>query len=164
MRIHRRGGPHRQRAFTLLELVIVVAILGVLALGVIPLAEVSVQRTKERDLRQGLREIRAALDAYKRAVDDGRIIGKADASGYPPSLGILVEGAIDAKTPNRMPIHFLRRLPRDPFADPALPAEATWGKRSYASAYSRPAEGDDIYDVYSRTEGTGLNGVAYRQW
>jgi len=148
----------------LLELVIVVAILGILALSAIPLAEVSVQRAKERELRQGLREIRAALDAYKRAVDDGRIIAKADASGYPPSLGILVEGAVDAKKSNRAPIHFLRRLPRDPFADAELPAEATWGKRSYASPYSRPAEGDDVYDVYSRAEGSGLNGIPYRRW
>ncbi|MCW5623148.1 MAG: type II secretion system protein [Burkholderiales bacterium] len=154
----------RARGFTLVELMIVVAILGVLALGAVPLGELTAQRSRERTLKDNLREIRTAIDAYKRAADEGRIARKADESGYPPSLTALVEGTADAKAPDRRMHYFLRRLPRDPFADPTLRPEDTWGKRSYASPPSRPAEGSDVFDVYSRSPGTGLNGIPYRQW
>jgi general secretion pathway protein G len=158
--------PSLARGFTLIELVVTVAIVGVLALGAVPLAELAAKRSKEQDLRAALRQIRAALDDYKHAVDDGRIVRRTDESGYPPTLSILVEGVPDAKDPQkRRRIYFLRRLPRDPFfGDPAVPAERTWGLRSYASPHDAPVAGADVFDVYSLAPGVGLNGVPYREW
>lgn len=154
----------RSGGFTLLEMMIVVAILGVLALGLLPLNDLAVQRAKESELRTALRQIRGALDAYKRAAEEGRVERKADESGYPRRLEDLVSGVKDAKAADGRKIHFLRRVPRDPFADAALPAERSWGLRSYASAPDNPTEGRDVFDVYSRSERVGLNGVPYRQW
>jgi len=112
-----------------------------------------------------LRELRTAIDAYKRAVDGGRVERKLDESGYPRRLEELVEGIVDVRDPNRRKIYFVRQLPRDPFrAIPAAPAASTWGKRSYESEPDQPKEGKDIYDVYSLSEGVGLNGVPYRRW
>jgi general secretion pathway protein G len=163
-----RGPGHAQfaaRGFTFIELLMTVAILALLASVALPLAEVAVQRSKEQELRRALREIRGAIDAYKDAVDRGRIAKKADASGYPPSLEVLVSGVEDAKDPDKKKIYFLRRLPRDPMNDDAtLSAEETWGKRSYASPPKAPAAGADVFDVYSRSEKAGLNGVPYREW
>ncbi len=151
--------------FTLIELVITVAIMALLASVVFPMAEVAVQRGKEQDLRTALREIREAIDAYKEASDDGRIIMKVDESGYPPSLDILVQGVSDATSPLDRKIYFLRRIPRDPFvSDPNIPAAETWGKRSYASSPNEPQEGDDVYDIYTLSTGVGLSGIAYREW
>ncbi len=150
--------------FTLIELMIVVAILAVLAVGAVPLGELAVQRTREQDLRLGLRQIRTAIDAYKKAADEGRVERKADETGYPRRLADLVNGMPHIKTPDKKLIRFLRRIPRDPFAPAELAAEETWGLRSYASPPSSPAPGADVYDVYSRREGVGLNGVPYRQW
>lgn len=152
------------RGFTLIELMIVVAILAVLAVGAVPLGELAVQRTREQDLRLGLRQIRTAIDAYKKAADEGRVERKAEETGYPRRLADLVNGMPDIKTPDRKLIRFLRRIPRDPFAPPELAADETWGLRSYASPPSSPAPGVDVYDVYSRREGVGLNGVPYREW
>lgn len=156
----------RQAAgFTLIELVVTVALVAILALVAVPLGELSVQRLREGELRSGLRQIREALDAYKHASDTGQVARRADGSGYPPSLDELVRGVPDAKSPSGAKIFFLRRLPRDPFAgDANLPATATWGKRSYASAPDMPQEGEDVFDVYSRSERIGLNGVALRDW
>ncbi len=152
--------------FTLVELIMTVAIIGLLASVVLPLAELSVQRTKEQDLRLALREIRSALDAYKKAVDEGKIIITAGASGYPESLQVLVDGAKDVKNPtsNSM-MYFLRRIPRDPMAtDSTKSNEETWGKRSYESSADDPQEGADVYDVYSLSSDTGINGVPYNKW
>jgi general secretion pathway protein G len=151
--------------FTLIELVVTVAIVSILAMAVVPLAELTAQRSREHDLRESLWQIRAALDDYKRAADEGRIERRVDSSGYPKTLQLLVDGVVDVKDPGGNRIYFLRRLPRDPFfADPSVPAELTWGKRSYASPADAPQEGADVYDVYSRAEGVGLNGLAYREW
>lgn len=151
--------------FTLIELLITVAILGILALGLVPLGELAVQRAKESELRTALRQIRGAIDAYKKAVDDGRVARKADESGYPPSLQALVAGVADAKTPVKQQIYFMRRMPRDPFfVDHTVAPEQTWGLRSYDSPPDSPRAGKDVFDVYSLAEGKGINGIPYRQW
>ena len=160
-----RNIPRRARGFTIIELVITVAIVALLASIALPLAEVAVQRGKEQELRGALRQVRDALDAYKQTVEEGRILKKAGASGYPKSLQVLVEGVDDAKNADGGKIYFLRRIPRVPFfVDSTVPAEQTWGLRSYASPPDDPKEGEDVFDIYSMASGTGLNGVAYREW
>jgi general secretion pathway protein G len=152
------------RAFTLVELIVTVAIVAILASAALPLAQIALQRGKEQEMRTALRQIREAIDAYKQAADDGRVAREADASGYPPSLDALVLGVDDVKLPVKKSIYFLRRLPRDPFAPDNLPAAETWGKRSYESPPDNPREGKDVFDVYSLNEGKGLNGVPYKEW
>jgi len=153
------------RGFTIIELVVTVAIIGVLVSVALPLAEVAVRRTKEQELRVALREIRTAIDEYRKAADDGRVERKADETGYPPSLDILVQGAANPKDPARRRTYFLRRVPRDPFAtEPAANPAQTWGLRSYQSPPDAPQPGKDVYDVFSRATGRGLNGVPYREW
>jgi general secretion pathway protein G len=156
--------PSRRHGFTLIEMIITVAIVAILASAVLPLSQIAVQRAKENELRTALREIRGALDAYKQAGDEGRIEKKADANGYPPTLTALVEGVEDIKRPDRKKIYFLRRLPRDPFAPDYVSAEDSWTRRSYESPPDAPREGDDVFDVFSKAEGVGLNGVPYREW
>lgn len=156
----------RPAGFTLIELVVTVAIVGLLSTVAFPLAEVVVKRSKEQELRLALREIRTALDAYRLAVEEGRVEQSLEQSGYPPSLEVLVEGVPDASSPARKRrIYFLRRIPRDPMQpDASLSAAESWGQRSYASAYDAPEAGEDVYDVYSMAPGVGLNGIPYRYW
>jgi general secretion pathway protein G len=151
--------------FTLIELIVVVAILAILATGLLPLAELASQRSKEQDLRAALRDVRTAIDAYKQATDEGRVARKADESGYPPSLELLASGVPNEKDPDKKKIYFLRRIPRDPFStEPELPPEKTWGLRSYESAPEEPRDGKDVYDIYSKSSKAGLNGVPYKKW
>ncbi len=153
------------RGFTLIELVITVAIVALLASVALPVSELAVQRTKEQELRRTLRQIRDAIDMYKQASDEGRIRKSIGDSGYPKKLEDLTEGVDDQKSPKKEKIYFLRRVPRDPFnADPTLSAAATWGKRSYASPPDDPKEGDDVFDVFSLAQGKGINGQPYRDW
>lgn len=155
----------RTRGFTLIEMLVTLVLLGLLASVIVPLSQVGMQRNDERELRLALRQIRGALDAYHQAVQEGRVAAPAGTAGYPPDLEALVAGVPDMRDPARRPIYFLRRLPRDPMnRDTGLSAAATWGKRAYASPHDRPREGDDVYDVYSLSTGTGLNGVPYREW
>jgi len=146
------------KGFTLIELMITVAIVALLATVALPLAEVTVQRNKEKDLRVALREIRGAIDAYKRAADEGVIERKADETGYPPSLAALVEGVQDKRKTDGSKIYFLRRVPADPVSG------EEWGLRSYASPPTEPQPGKDVFDVYSRSAERALNGTTYREW
>ena len=155
----------RVRGFTLIELLVTVAIIGLLASIALPMTELVVQRSKEQELRVALREIRTAIDVYRKVWDEGRIQKSVDDSGYPKSLEVLVEGVEDAKSPKRAKIYFLRRIPRDPMvADTRSAASETWGKRAYKSPPEDPQEGEDMYDVYSLSVKKGLNGVPYREW
>jgi general secretion pathway protein G len=155
----------RARGFTLIELVITLAIVGLMASAAMPLARLVAQREKEADLRAALREIRAGLDAYKVAADTGHVKMEVGASGFPPDLKSLYEGVEDAAKPDGAKIYFLRRIPRDPFfPDGSVAAEETWGLRSYKSPPEDPEPGDDVYDVHSLSTEKGLNGVAYREW
>jgi len=156
---------HAGKGFTLVEMLVTVAIVATLATIGLPLAELAIQRQQEQELHAALREIRAAIDAYKQAADQGRIAKAADESGFPPSLDVLVQGVEDMRSKDREKIYFLRQLPRDPtYPDSSVPAAATWGKRSYSSPPDAPREGKDVFDVYSLSPGSGLNGVEYAHW
>lgn len=161
----RHPGPLILNGFSLIELLVVVAMVSVLASIGLPLAELAHKRTQEEELRQAVREIRSALDAYKKATDSGHIVRQVDASGYPPNLDVLTAGVTDAQSPRGSKLFFLRRLPRDPFASEEVGnAAETWGWRSYESTAEDPKPGKDVYDIYSKSSGVGMNGVPYRKW
>jgi len=150
--------------FTIIELIVTLAILAVLAAIAVPVAELAYKRTKEQELRYNLRQIREGIDAYKRAWDAGRIARKVGETGYPPKLEMLHEGVDDLRSPTKAKIYFLRRIPADPMAPSGVAGAESWGKRSYVSPPDEPKEGDDVYDVYSLHPGKGINGVPYREW
>jgi len=155
----------RQRGFTLIELVITLAIIGLLTTAAMPLAQLVAKREKEAQLRTALRDIRTALDAYRVSAQTGHIKQELGATGYPPDLKSLYAGVEDQMSEKKVNLYFLRRVPRDPFyPDGALPAEETWGLRSYQSPPDDPQPGDDVFDVYSLSSAKGLNGVPYHDW
>lgn len=157
--------PARCRGFSLIELMVTLAILALLASVAVPFAQLVQQRHKETELRTALRDIRSALDDYRQAVKEGRVESPADASGYPPDLDALWQGVVDKTRPDGRKLYFLRRLPRDPFyPDSAADPATTWGLRSYESPPDAPAPGRDVFDVYSLSPATGLDGVPYRDW
>jgi general secretion pathway protein G len=156
------GACHK--GLTLVELLITITILAVLAAAVLPMAEVTVKRTKELELRRSLRILRTAIDAYKedfdRAVREKKIIPALNETGYPKELDDLVEGS-DWGGLYPYKRRYLRRIPRDPFDE----YDAGWGLRSYADdSDSASWGGRDVYDVYSQSEGTALDGTPYRSW
>lgn len=161
----------RWRGFTLVEVLITLALVGLLGVASLPLYEVTSRRHKEAELRESLRTIRAGLDAYKAAYDAGILPRVAGQSGYPPTLETLTDALQRADSPDRdgtgavNRLVILRRLPRDPFfSDPLVPAAATWKVRSYASPPDDPQAGDDVFDVMSMASGTGFDGTLYASW
>jgi general secretion pathway protein G len=153
----------RERGFTFIELLVVTTILLILASAVMPLARVTVQRQKEAELRRYLREMRMAIDKFKDAADAG-VIGafdiKAGSEGYPPDLETLVEGVSVVNDQSGRKLKFLRRVPIDP-----MTSSTEWGKRSYqdrpdASSWG----GQNVFDVYTKSTGTALDGTKYRDW
>ena len=155
----------RPGGYSLIELLVVLAILATLASVAWPMAEMAARRQREAELRRSLWEIREAIDAYRRARESGAIPGLAGEAIYPPRLDTLTRLHADARPEVRgAPLRFLRRIPRDPYAAPALPADQTWGLRSQASEADRPAPGTEVFDVYSLSDAVGLDGTPVRQW
>ena len=151
--------------FTLIELMVSLAILASLAAALLPMTELMARRSQEQTLKEGLRKIRGAIDAYKQASDDGDIAKVVGATGYPPDLEVLQTGVVDKKNINGGKRFFLRRLPRDPTCNcPDTSAAETWQLRSYDSAFDAPQAGADVFDVSSMNTKEGLNGIPYNQW
>jgi general secretion pathway protein G len=151
------------RGFSFIELLVVTTIILVLASAVMPLARITIQRQREIELRRVLREMRTAIDKYKDAVDQGQIGGtdnQLGSEGYPPDLETLVEGVTVAGDASGRKLKFLRRIPVDP-----MTRSAEWGLRSYQDAPdARSWGGKNVFDVYSRSEGTALDGTKFRDW
>ncbi len=151
------------RGFTFIELLVVTTILLILATAAMPLARVTVQRQREIELHRALREIRTAIDKYKDSVDNG-LIGSVDvkvgSEGYPPDLDTLVEGVSVANDASGRKLKFLRRIPQDP-----MTKSTDWGLRAYGDKPDSTSwGGGNVYDVYTKAEGTGLDGTKYRDW
>lgn len=158
-----------QAGFTLIELVATVTIVAILASAALPMLQMTVQRAKEKELRANLRQIREAIDAYKKLADipNGPIKKIEGKTGYPPNLEVLVEGVVDENDPNKSKIRFLRKIPIDPMQPASETSENlsnNWGLRSYESEANDPRTGDDVYDVYTLSPQVGINGVPYAQW
>jgi general secretion pathway protein G len=148
-----------QSGVTLIELIVAMAILSILAMGILPLSAVSYKRTREIEARRSLRLIRSAIDRYKEAVDEKKIDKNALDSGYPKTLEVLVEG-VDLKGPTPTRMKFLRRIPRNPFDE-----NGEWGLRSYADPHDSDVWGEqDVYDVYIDSDEEALDGSVYREW
>jgi general secretion pathway protein G len=149
----------RSRGLTLAELVMVSAVLAVLAGVALPVAKYSVKRSKEMELRQHLRIMRNAIDEYKRFSDAGLIPIDLGTDGYPEDLEVLVEGVeLVGQVAKR--VRFLRRIPVDP-----MTGEEEWGKRSFQDDWDSTSwGGENVFDVYSLSQGVGLDGVPYSEW
>lgn len=151
-----------ERGFTFIEMIVVTTILLVLASTVMPLAQVTMQRQREAELHRALREMRTALDKFKDAVDQGLIPStelEPANEGYPPDLETLVDGVSVANDASGRKLKFLRRIPVDPMT------KDEWGLRSYQDdPDSRSWGGQNVFDVYTKSEGTALDGTKYRDW
>jgi general secretion pathway protein G len=153
----------QRRGFSFIELLVVTSIILVLAGAIMPLARITIQRQREIELHRALREIRTAIDKYKDAVDQGQIGGtdvQLGSEGYPPDLDALVEGVPAAGDASGRKLKFLRRIPMDPMS-----RSTEWGMRSYQDAPdARSWSGKNVFDVYTKSEGTALDGTKYRDW
>jgi general secretion pathway protein G len=159
----RRGS----RGFTLIELLVTLALVGVAAMVVLPMASLMETRAKEAELRVALRTLRKSIDDYKTAADSGVINKATGSSGYPPNLDVLVSGV--PKTSvfgfSATPMVFLRSIPRDPFyPDKAVPATQTWNLRKYGAQPGDYSAGADVFDVSSKSERTALDGSRLSDW
>jgi general secretion pathway protein G len=154
----------REAGFSLIELLAAAAIMGILAAVAVPVAQTTMRRQKEHDLRVALSDIRQGIDAYKAAATAKRIAVASGASGYPLSLSDLVRGIEDPNNIGGPRQYFLRRIPRDPFSDKSVAPADTWGLRSFDSPPDKPRSGSDVFDVYSKAPGLALNGVPYGEW
>ncbi|MBI4442986.1 MAG: type II secretion system protein [Acidobacteria bacterium] len=149
-----------QAGLTLVELIVAVALLSLLSTIALPLARVQIKREKERELRQALREIRTAIDRYKEAADRGMFQVKLGTEGYPPDLGVLVEGVELANSPEGKRLKLLRRIPKDPMTN-----STDWGLRSYQdSSDSLSWGGQNVFDVYTQSQDTALDESRYSEW
>lgn len=156
------------KGVTLLELMVTVAILAILFAGIVPITRMTAKRTKEIELRRDLRTIRTAIDdfkkSYDKAVNDKKIVGSANKSGYPETLDQLVDG-YDFGGLYAYKKKFLRRIPADPINPPEPGEKPKWGLRSYSDQPDSDMwGGEDVYDVYSLSEGTAIDGTRYRDW
>jgi general secretion pathway protein G len=151
------------RGFSFVELLVVSAMLAVLASAVLPLSKVTMQRQREAQLRRGLRDLRTAIDRYKDAVTLQQIGGtnvEAGSEGYPPDLETLVEGVERMNDASGTTMKFLRRIPYDP-----MTRSNEWGLRAYQDEpHSTRWSGDNVYDVYSTSNATALDGTKYNEW
>jgi len=158
----RTESRRRETGVTYLELVATASIVLILASAILPLGRVTVKRQREIELRRALREIRTAIDRYHAAVDQGKIGGaevKLGSEGYPPTLDTLVKGVKQAGAVDRK-LKFLRRVPLDP-----MTGNAEWGQRCYQDdADASSWCGENVWDVYSKSDGAGLDGSKYKEW
>lgn len=154
-----------QRGFTLIEMMISLALLATLASAAIPIYQRQEQQLNEEELRVALRDIRSAIDRYGQLVEEGIIEKDADMSNWPASLDLLVDGVVNKKSPNKEKIYLLRRIPRDPFCDcDGRKNTETWRVRASTQAPGETTGGKDVWDVSSTSSQPGLNGIPYAQW
>jgi len=153
----------RESGFTFVELLVVTALVGILAMVIMPLAKVAMQRQREIELRRALRELRTAIDHYKDAADQGKIPAtsiRSGSEGYPPDLETLVVGVRSGEGATEKRLKFLRRIPVDP-----ITRSKEWGLRAYEDRPdSKSWGGQDVYDVYSKSDGVALDGTKYADW
>jgi general secretion pathway protein G len=167
----------RKKGFTFIEMLVTLTILAILAASVIPIAKTALKREKEIELRRNLRLIREALDAYKKLADEKMIEVEEEQEGYPPDLETLVKGIVEVKADQaqsqrllgqppaksrseKKTVKFLRRIPRDP-----MTGSIEWGLRSYQDEPDADDwGGENVYDIYTKSPGTALDGTKYRDW